>query len=189
MKATKRLARVTGLIFGVLVAMMLLPAAFGLAARVTVGQPAPSFRVESGEGKKLTLEMLRGKIIVLFYESREVLGKNKDIKDELKAFYRRQPPTLQNLVLRLVVIDCTPAFWATRHIWKTKLVEGSRKEGFIIYGDWTGQMQADYGLKADDSNFLIIDPQGIIRYMAQGKIRRERFGEIKSLLTQLAGLD
>ncbi len=152
-----------------------------------VGQPAPYFRIESGEGKKLTLDMIRGKITVLFYESREVLGKNKALKDELKTFYRSQPLALQNLVLRLVVIDCTPAFWATRNIWKTKLQEGSRKEGFTIYGDWSGQMQEDYRMKANDSNFFIIDPQGVIRYLAQGKIGREHFGEIKELLKQLAG--
>ena len=33
------------------------------------GKPAPNFLVESGDNQKLSLNMLRGKVIVLFYES------------------------------------------------------------------------------------------------------------------------
>ena len=43
-------------------------------------------------------------------------------------------------------------------------------------------MFKEYGMKAEDSNFLIIDKQGIIRYSATGKIDPGQFDRIKELL-------
>ena len=55
---------------------------------LTAGKPAPTFLVESGDNQKLSLEMIRGKVIVLFYESRHVIKQNHELKDELTRFYR-----------------------------------------------------------------------------------------------------
>jgi len=46
-------------------------------------------------------------------------------------------------------------------------------------------MFENYQMKAEESNFLIIDKQGIIRYMANGKIKPNQFGKIKKLLFTL----
>ena len=46
-------------------------------------------------------------------------------------------------------------------------------------------MFKEYGMKAEDSNFLIIDKQGIIRYSATGKIDPDQFDRIKELLFTL----
>jgi hypothetical protein len=154
------------------------------AAFLTSGKPAPNFLVESGDNHKLTLNMIRGKVIVLFYESRQVLKKNHDLKQELTQFYRAQPANLKKEVFRLVVIDCSSA-WPATPMWKTKLREHSGKEGFRIYGDWTGRMLADYHLKAEETNFLIIDKQGVIRYAAAGKIDPGQIEKIKALLLTL----
>ena len=149
------------------------------------GKPAPNFLVESGDNQKLSLNMLRGKVIVLFYESRQSLGQNGPLKDELKEFYWTQPANVQKDVFRLVVIDCTTSTWPTAPIWKSKLRENSWKEGFTIYGDWTGQMLADYHMNVHKSNFLVIDKDGIIRYAATGRVNPRKFGEIKTLLLTL----
>ena len=71
------------------------------------GQPAPNFLVESGDNQKLSLNMIRGKVIVLFYESRHVIKKNSQLKNVLKRLYRSQPANIKQDVFRLVVIDCT----------------------------------------------------------------------------------
>lgn len=42
-----------------------------------------------------------------------------------------------------------------------------------------------YQMQAEESNFLIIDQGGIIRYTATGKIDRSRFAPIKELLFSL----
>ena len=151
----------------------------------TLGKQAPDFRVESWDNQSLSLDMLRGKVVVLFYESRKVIRKNIALKNELKKLYRRQPANIQKEIFRLVVIDCSEAYWPTILIWKSKLKEHSRKEGFTIYGDWNKEMLTGYHMKPGDSNFVIIDKQGIVRYAAAHKIEPNQFKNIESVLYSL----
>jgi hypothetical protein len=162
---------------------VLAPSSWG--AYLRLGAPAPAFLVESGDNQKLTLGMLRGKVIVCFYEARQVIRKNIELKNELKRLYRVQPPKIQAEIFRLVVIDCSKALWPAIPLWKSKLCEHSRKEGFPIYGDWTGRMLADYHMKGEESNLIVIDKRGIIRYSASGRISRGKFEEIKNLLLSM----
>jgi cytochrome oxidase Cu insertion factor (SCO1/SenC/PrrC family) len=155
------------------------------AAYPGVGKPAPPFIVSSASDEKLTLDMLRGRVIVLFYESRHVIRKNIELKNELKDLYRSQPDRIKKDIFRLVVIDCAEASWVTLPIWKNRLNEHSAKEGFTIYGDWTRSMLASYRMKDNESNFLIIDKDGIIRYAASGRIGNGSFEKIKQLLSSL----
>lgn len=157
----------------------------GWGAYLAAGKPAPPFLVASGGDEKLTLDMVRGKIVVMFYEAREVIKKNLELKNELKKLYKSQPQDIRNRIFRLVVIDCADAYWLTLPFWKSKLVAHSKKEGLTIYGDWTRRMFLDYRMQGGESNFLIIDPEGIIRYSATGKISLSRFGEIKEVLAAL----
>ncbi len=152
---------------------------------LTVGQPAPNFVVESGDNQTLSLDMVRGRVVVLFYETRHVIRKNIDLKNELKKLYRAQPEGVQQGILRLVVIDCSEACWPTLPIWRKELQAHSHKEGFTIYGDWHRKMFHEFGMKPDDSNFFIIDQQGIIRYAGAGKIDPGQFDRIKRLLFSL----
>jgi predicted transcriptional regulator len=155
------------------------------AAFLPLGKPAPNFHVKSGSGQKLSLHMLRGKVIVLFYEFRDSLGQNDPLKDMLKQFYRDQPASIRRQVFRLVVVDCSSSIWATAPIWRSKLREHSRIEGFTIYGDWTGKMLQSYRMKLDKSNFLIIDKHGIVRYSTTGRVNPDQFRKIKKLLLDL----
>ena len=178
-------------IFRKIVLLLILP--LGLSALapdswgsyLTSGKPAPNFLVESGDSRKLSLDNVRGRVVVLFYESRHVIKKNIGLKDELTRLYKAQPEGIQRDIFRLVVIDCSEAIWATLPIWRRQLRANSKKEGFTIYGDWNRTMLKEYGMKAEDSNFLIIDKQGIIRYSATGKIDPDQFNRIKELLFTL----
>lgn len=156
-----------------------------IAGSSLVGQAAPDFSISSGDDKRLTLNMTRGKVIVLFYETKEVVKKNKALKDTLTAFYMQQPEAIKDSVLRLVVINCADAVWPTTRIWKNRLHESSVRQDLTIYGDWNGKMLADYQLQDNDSNFMIIDKQGIIRYYSVGRVSPEKFSDIKQLLLQL----
>lgn len=155
-------------------------------AFLAVGKPAPNFVVESGDNQRLSLDMIRGKVIVLFYESRHEIRKNIELKNELKRLYRAQPENIKQNIFRLVVIDCSTAVWPTTPIWKSKLNEHSRKEGFTIYGDWSRKMLEDYHMNADESNFLIIDKRGLVRYEAAGRIDPGQFEKIKDFIYTLA---
>lgn len=178
-------------IFRKIALLLILPLGLGVLALdswgsyLTSGEPAPNFLVESGDSRKLSLDNVRGRVVVLFYESRHVIKKNFGLKDELTRLYLAQPEAIQRDIFRLVVIDCSEAIFPTLPIWKRQLRANSRKEGFTIYGDWNRTMFKEYGMKAEDSNFLIIDKQGIIRYSATGKIDPSQFDRIKELLFTL----
>ena len=156
------------------------------AAYSALGQPAPPFEIKSGQDQKLTLEMVRGKIVVLFYEDRQVVDKNDALKDELTRLYQVQSESIKKEIFRLVVIDCSKATFPTLAIWKHQLAQHSQALGFTIYGDWNRRMLLDYGMEKNDSNFLIIDKNGIIRYSSTGKINQREIENIKNLLISLA---
>ena len=170
---------------------ILLPLGLGLlpveswGSTLTSGIAAPNFLVESGDDQRLSMDKIRGRVIVLFYESRQVIKKNKELKDELTRLYHAQPANIQKDIFRLVVIDCAEAFKPLIPIWKMKLNEHSRIEGFTIYGDWTRNMLTAYHMKAAESNFLIIDRHGVIRYSDTGKIAPSQFEKIEKLLFAL----
>ena len=172
------------LLVGILTAWGALPGV--AAASLSVGEPAPFFSVDSGDDENLTLDMLRGKVIILFYETRKVVDKNREFKDYLKSLYNALPEAVQENVFRLVVINCSEASFATKPIWRMKLRGASERQGMTIYGDWTGAMLGDYEIQDHDSNFLVIDRNGIIRYAATGLIENSQFEKLREMLLNLA---
>ena len=156
----------------------------GAQAILGIGEPAPSFSLVSGNNKKLTLDMLRGKVVVLFYATRDTIEVNDALSHYLDKLYAAQPQNIQNQIYRLLVLNAMEATAVTT--WKEKLNETSEKLKITIYGDWTGGMFAAYRMRDDDSNFVIIDKKGIVRYAASGKIAPSRFEAIKKLLLELA---
>jgi predicted transcriptional regulator len=166
----------------VLLVLSLLPT--GAQAILATSEPAPSFSLVSGDNKKLTLDMLRGKIIVLFYATRDKVKVNEDLQHYLDALYDAQPQNIQNQIFRLLVVNTMEATSLTA--WKEKLVETSAQLKITIYGDWTGGMFAAYRMRDNDSNFVIIDKRGIVRFAASGRIANSRFEAIKKLLLKLA---
>ena len=156
----------------------------GAQAILGTGEPAPSFSLVSGDNKKLTLDMLRGKVVVLFYATRDTVEVNDDLQHYLDTLYAAQPQNIQNQIFRLLVVNAMEATAVTT--WKEKLSETSAKLKVTIYGDWTGGMFAAYRMRDNDSNFVIIDKKGIVRFAASGKIANSRFEAIKKLLLELA---
>ncbi len=148
------------------------------------GEPAPSFSLVSGDNKKLTLDMLRGKVVVLFYATRDTVQVNDELQKYLDTLHATQPKNIQNQIFRLLVVNAMEATSLTK--WKEKLIETSGKLKITIYGDWTGHMFSAYRMRDNDSNFIIIDKRGIVRFAASGRIDNSRFEAINKLLLELA---
>ena len=128
--------------------------------------------------------MLRGKVVVLFYATRDTVQVNDALQHYLDALYDAQPQNIQSQIFRLLVVNAMEATSLTA--WKEKLMETSEKLKITIYGDWTGGMFAAYRMRDNDSNFVIIDKKGIVRFAASGRIASSRFEAIKKLLLKLA---
>ena len=186
------LLQAAGSFFGaaaVLLALAILivssPALAAEPAHALVGKPAPNFCIKSGDDKTLVPEMFAGKVAVMFYETRETSKKNADIKGRFNRLYDRQDEEKRKLIVRIPVINCSRAVWPATLIWKQSLRSNSKRVGITIYGDWDGRMAKDYQMKDDESNFLIIDRKGIVRYVSFGHISDEQFQEIEKLLDVL----
>jgi uncharacterized YtfJ-like protein len=158
---------------------------FSLAASGLIGSPAPYFRVQSGDDKELTLDMIKGKVAAIFYENKDIVDANKRLKDELNKLYSEQTDVLKDVLVRLPIIDCSDAFWPFLGIWKRRLREHSKKEGTAIYCDWDGKMSSDYKMKADVSNVVVIDKSGRIRFFTSGDVAAEEINDVKELLKAL----
>ncbi len=169
------------LIAAALLVWILVPT--GAQAILGISEPAPSFSLVSGDNKKLTLDMLRGKVVVLFYATRDTVEVNDALSRYLDTLYAAQPQNIQSQIYRLLVVNAMEATAVTT--WKEKLNETSAKLKVTIYGDWTGGMFAAYRMRDNDSNFVIIDKKGIVRFAASGKIANSRFEAIKKLLLEL----
>jgi predicted transcriptional regulator len=171
----------SGLIAAALLVLSLAPTA--AQAILGTGEPAPSFSLVSGDNKKLTLNMLSGKVVVLFYATRVTVNVNDELQHYLDALYDTQPKNIQDQIFRLLVVNAMEATDLTA--WKEKLRETSAKLKITCYGDFTGDMYAAYRMRDNDSNFIIIDKRGIVRFAASGRIDNSRFESIKKLLLEL----
>ena len=157
------------------------------AGGTLTGNPAPDFKVISGDNKTLTLNDIKGKTAVLFYESKNALEQNRKLKAALNGFYDRQPDGIKAGIARIAVVDCKGVLFSGA--WKKNLRDNSVKEGMTIYGDWDGKMSADYMAKEGASSFIIIDKGGTVRYSASGRIEDGDISAIEGLLKSLAGGD
>ncbi|MDD4899508.1 MAG: redoxin domain-containing protein [Candidatus Omnitrophica bacterium] len=148
-----------------------------------IGKVAPVFKVMSGDKKTLTLNDLKGKVVVLFYETKSAIEQNRKLKTTLNIFYAEQPNPFKKDIIRIGVIDCHGVFF--RGAWEKGLRDNSLKEGITIYGDWDGEMAADYRTTEDVSNVIIIDKKGIVRYYTSGQVEDKNFSIIEKLLDNL----
>lgn len=151
-----------------------------------IGSEAPYFRVQSGDDRELNLEMIKGKVIVIFYENKDIVENNQRLKTELNKLYYEQTGIVKDVLVRLPIVDCSSAVWLFRGIWKRRIREHSKREGVTIYGDWEGKMSSDYKMKADVSNVVIVDKSGRIRFFTSGEVRAEDVSNVKELLKYLA---
>jgi len=173
------------IILGVVLSCILIAGLFAVE-NLKTGIKAPYFKVKSGDDIELNSYMTNGKVVVIFYETKDLIEKNRKLKEELNKFYDNQSDSLKNLIVKLPIIDCSGAFRPFIGIWKSSLIDNSKKEGITIYGDWDASMFTDFRMKKDESNILILDKKGVIRYYAFGTIEDRGIKEIKGLLMKYA---
>ncbi|MGR3221177.1 MAG: YtfJ family protein [Candidatus Anammoxibacter sp.] len=171
-------------IVAVLFFALLIPQ-ISIADDLVSGIQAPFFSLKSGFGDKFTRDNIIGKVIILFYETKGAKEKNRKTKNELNIFYNQQEEWVKELVMRLAIINCSSAVWPITGIWRSKLRANSKKEGITVYGDWDGSMRSDYNMKDDDSNVMLIDKKGMIRYSKSGMLDDSDISKIKELLKEL----
>ena len=155
------------------------------AAPLAIGSATPPLSVTSGDNRTLTLNMIKDYTVLMFYETKDTKEKNRPLKNALIEFLNAQPANIKAGIFSLPIVNCSAAAWPFIGIWKNSLTDNSQKEGVLIYGDWNGSMLATYKFKDNDSNFMVIDPQGTIRYYNYGVIGPQEIGNIKNILVRI----
>lgn len=172
-------------LFALISALAVILISNAYAGKDLIGNAAPYFSVVSGSKETLTSDMLKGKIVVLFYEAKDSIEKNRRLKTALNVFYDKQPDEIKASIKRAGVIDCEGVIF--KSAWEKGLRDSTRKEGITIYGDWDGKMGTAYGFDASGTNIVIIDKQGIVRYLSSVLADNKSIAEIEELLGKLAG--
>jgi len=155
------------------------------AEAVEPGQPAPAFEVSYDDSKVLRSADLAGSVIVITCESRETREINKPFKDALlKAF---PPDERLRLNIALVpVIDCFAYPWPIKGFCVRGVQDNVSMLNLQLYVDMTGKMFQDYGAVSSTSTVIIIDREGVVRYMMPGKIPDENVGSVVEMIRTLA---
>jgi predicted transcriptional regulator len=154
-------------------------------ALVQTGTLSPGFNVSDGNDGVLDSDTLKGKVIVGFYEKRDAIEENRQLKTVLQKYYYENIAISSKNVFMLSVIDATPANFITRPIWKKSFIRHSEQNNVTVYGDWDGAMKDAYGMPDNESVFILIDKKGIIRYICSGKVPERYFTGIKELIGRL----
>jgi predicted transcriptional regulator len=171
-----------GSVLCVLLLCLQLPPERSNAAQELLGRPIPVFEVTSGIDERIQSTSLSGKVVVMFYETRDAARRNSEIKDLLNEIYDRQPETIRRLIVRLPVFNFAGVVWPLTVFYKKQLHYHSQRVRMSIYADWDGKILKDFQFIDNESNMVMIDKKGVIRFYAQGKIERKRIGEIQDLL-------
>lgn len=146
----------------------------------------PHFKVMDANKRQLNSVALKGKVIVLFYEARGETEVNRPLKNMLNGYYKSNICITGKSVVRLAVVDASPANAFTRWIWRRKMRSASAREGITVYGDWDGSMRKSFNIREGTAVFMIIGKCGIIRYRRQGQVSSSDFGKIKEILIKIS---
>jgi hypothetical protein len=68
------------------------------------------------------------------------------------------------------VINCFSFFGFARSICANRVAAAAKKENLIIYTDSDGRMFNDFKITDDQSNILILDKKGLVRFAHAGRL-------------------
>ena len=155
------------------------------AEALEVGQRAPSFEVSYDDSKVLRTSDLAGSVMIITCESRETRELNQPFKDALlKAF---PPDERLRLNIALVpVIDCFAYPWPIKGFCVRGVQDNASTLNLQLYVDMSGKMFQDYGAASSTSTVIIVDREGVVRYVMAGKIPDAEVPSVVELVRSLA---
>lgn len=146
---------------------------------------APDFTVTSGDKKNISLVDLSDRVILCFYETKETENVNAELKDKITDLFAMDFEFYTNQLFILGVADCSASNFLVKKLWQDGLIKKSNAKGFTVYGDWNGGMRDGYHFKRNDSNFIIIDKNGLIRFRASGLLSSREIVSIIDLVKKI----
>lgn len=142
--------------------------------------------LESTGGRRARVEALRGRAVVVFYESRG----HTDVNEPLKQLCGRLTTEAGDRLEVLGVANLRGlSFGAVRRLVTAAVKAVAARYGAELWMDFEGALlQAPYRLRDDAANVLVLAPDGRELFRAHGPVtgeRRARFVEaLRQVLTE-----
>ena len=162
------------------VLLVLLWSTFAVAADLKVGEKALDFRLRDSLGKEYTLNSpeLKGRVLYFNYSDPSSKDMNKHVDDALKSdpgLDRKK--SYVGLGIANMKASLLPDFAIARVIKSKQQETGATillDDNYIILNSW--------GLKNKVSNVVVLDKEGICRYIYKGKLPKD---EVEKLINKI----
>jgi predicted transcriptional regulator len=132
-------------------------------------QPAdtmPPFTVQA-ENSSFSSRDIAGRVAVISYETKGTAEVNRPFKRAVLQRWRQSDSASPAIV---PVINCFSFFGFARSICANRVAAASKKENLVIYTDSDGAMFRDFKMADDQSNIIIFDKKGLVRFAHAGRL-------------------
>lgn len=159
-------------------------AGIALASPLKVGDIAPGFEVYGEKSVPLHSSSLKGKVLIITYETKDVVDKNKKFKDRVLNYLSGDDT--RSTVAIVPVINCFKYTWPFDKYCITKVQENARTLGMRLYDDRKGTMYDDFTIRDNESNVFVVDKKGIVSYRKEGRLNDAEIDDVMKLLQKLS---
>ena len=150
------------------------------------GRKAAAFKVYYGDEASLDSSTLSGSVLVITYETKNAVEKNRTFKNAVLAWCASSD-NKSGAVAPVPVVSCFKYAGPIADICKKGVQYYSKKEGLQLYVDRDGKMFNAFSMQDKESNIVIIDKKGFIRFQGSGKIPDAEISRLIQLIRELAG--
>lgn len=155
----------------------------GVSALPVTGSNAPNARVVDTDGRVADLAALRGRPVLVFYESRDSLPQNRALVAELAGLRTRGEEPYRSRLALVPVADVTSYdYWPIRGFVRATLRRHARAAGIDIFCDFSGDFGRALGVARGQSNVVLLGPDGAVRFVAHGALSAEQRAALLDIL-------
>ena len=105
-------------------------------------------------------------------------------KDRVSKLYSTSTDS-NDLVVVVPVISCFQYAWPFKGYCTAQVQKNASVLHMKLYDDRTGRMFEDFGMQDNESNVLIIDKKGFIRYFKTGRLGEDEIASVIVLIKKL----
>ena len=159
-------------------------AGIALASPLKVGDVSPGFEVYGEKSVPLNSSSLKEKVLIITYETKDVVDKNKKFKDRVLDCLSGDDT--RSTVAIVPVINCFKYTWLFDKYCITKVQENARTLGMRLYDDRKGTMYNDFNIRDNESNVIIVDKKGVVSYRKAGRLNDTEINDVMKLIQKLS---
>ncbi|MFO0663947.1 MAG: YtfJ family protein [Polyangiaceae bacterium] len=145
------------------------------------GERVPSLTIEDAWERRVDIDRLGRKPLLLVYEDEKSAKQNTAFKEELSRMAKGDRYKQKVVLLAVADLDGYD-YWPVRGFVRDAIKSESRKQNLPIFCDWQGRMREKLGLVRGQSNIVLYDKNGELLFSHAGELSSE---QRKAVLGQL----